>query len=78
MIGFKVEGMRCGHCVGSITKAIKRCDPSARVEIDLDAGKVWVESVVEPAKLTQAIAEAGYAIRMQEQLRSFKAEGALT
>lgn len=59
---FKVSGMSCGHCVRAITQAIQALDPVARVEVDLAAGLVRVESSLDAAQIQAAIAEEGYEV----------------
>lgn len=60
MIEFDVQAMSCGHCVNVVSQAIKALDPDARVEVDLAHKKVKVESDQSPARLKQALTEAGY------------------
>jgi copper chaperone len=61
MITFEVNDMTCGHCVSTITRALKATDPKARVEIDLAAHRVQVEPASTDAdELADAIKEAGY------------------
>ena len=61
MISFRVEDMSCGHCVATITKAVQGADPLAQVQIDLPQHQVGVESsLLDQAKLSQLIKEAGY------------------
>jgi copper chaperone len=62
MIEFKVAGMSCQHCVKAVTAALRELDPAAQVEIDLSAGRVKVDSSLDPAALATAIDEAGYTI----------------
>lgn len=58
---FEVQDMTCGHCVSSITQALKATDNDARVQIDLATHRVQVESTTVDAKaLAAAIKEAGY------------------
>ena len=58
---FRVEDMTCGHCVSTITKAIKAADKDAKVTIDLARHLVMVEPTEADAQaLSDAIAEAGY------------------
>ncbi len=58
---FEVQDMTCGHCVSTITQALKATDKDARVQIDLATHRVQVESVAADAKaLAAAIEEAGY------------------
>jgi copper chaperone len=60
VIEFKVEAMSCGHCVSTVTQAIKQVDPAAKVEVDLAGKKVKVESSEDRASIAQALTEAGY------------------
>lgn len=58
---FDVKGMTCGHCVRAVTEAIGQIDPGARVEVDLDAGRVRVSGETAPAAdLVRAIQSEGY------------------
>ncbi len=58
---FDVQGMHCGHCVRAITRAVQALDPAARVDIDLAAGTVDVESALDAERVAAAIAGEGYA-----------------
>lgn len=61
MITFEVKDMTCGHCVGTITKALTAADREATVQIDLATRRVRVEPrTADAAKLADAIREAGY------------------
>lgn len=61
MIAFEVNDMTCGHCVSTITKALKGADKDAKVTIDLAKHLVMVEPTEADAnELGEAIAEAGY------------------
>ena len=61
MITFEVNDMTCGHCVSTITKALKATDKDAQVQIDLARHLVQVEPVTaDAAELADAIQEAGY------------------
>ncbi|MFZ5548676.1 MAG: heavy-metal-associated domain-containing protein [Pseudomonadota bacterium] len=61
MISFDVSDMTCGHCVSTITKALKGADRGARVQIDLATRRVSVEPLAADAEeLAEAIREAGY------------------
>jgi copper chaperone len=55
---FKVSDMTCGHCVGTVRKALEQAFPGAEVNVDLDTHKVVVEG--ERKKAEQAIRDAGY------------------
>ncbi|KQP22720.1 heavy-metal-associated domain-containing protein [Pseudorhodoferax sp. Leaf267] len=61
MIAFEVQDMSCGHCVGSITKAVQAVDPQARVEIDLPTHRVQITPAqADAAQLRDAITQAGF------------------
>jgi copper chaperone len=62
MTEFEVQGMSCQHCVGAVTRAIQEVDPSAQVRVDLERGKVAVESSQSADALKEAIDEAGYTV----------------
>lgn len=55
MISFVVTGMSCGHCVQAITNAVKVLDPNAQVSIDLDKGRVDIESDMPSSEFQDAI-----------------------
>jgi copper chaperone len=61
MISFQVNDMTCGHCVSTITKAVRAVDQGAKVEIDLAAHSVQIEPTeADAGELADAIKEAGY------------------
>lgn len=61
MIAFEVNDMTCGHCVSTITKALKGADKDAKVQIDLSSHRVQIEAATADAEeLADAIKEAGY------------------
>lgn len=61
MIAFQVNDMTCGHCVSTITKAVKEADKTAQVQIDLASHRVAIEPGEASAdELRDAIVEAGY------------------
>lgn len=62
MYELQVENMSCGHCVGSVTKAVQSVDPQAQVQIDLSNKSVKVESPAELGAISAAIVEAGYPV----------------
>jgi len=61
-IELHVEGMSCQHCVAAVTNAIREHDAAARVQVDLAAGRVVVESAQSVDALKAAIDEAGYTV----------------
>ena len=61
MISFEVKDMTCGHCVSTITKALKAADRDAKVQIDLAQHLVQIEpGDLDANELAEAIREAGY------------------
>ena len=61
MITFEVNDMTCGHCVSTITKAVKGEVKDAKLQFDLAMHRVVIEPVSASAQeLRDAIAEAGY------------------
>lgn len=60
MIKFDVPDMTCGHCVGSVDKAIKAVDPDAIAKIDLGTRTVTIETSVAPEVISASITDAGY------------------
>jgi copper chaperone len=62
MLELQVEGMTCAHCASVVMKAVKGVDGAARVDIDIAANKVTVESDANPEVIKYAVIEAGYAV----------------
>jgi copper chaperone len=62
MTDFNVTGMSCQHCVKAVTESIREIDPAAQVNIDLEHGRVTVDSAQTAAALKAAIEEAGYTV----------------
>ena len=61
MIVFEVKDMTCGHCVSTITKAVRAADKNAKLQIDLATHRVQIEPTeTNAAELSDAIKEAGY------------------
>ncbi len=57
---FNVPDMTCGHCVASVTKAVKALDPAAEVKADLASKTVSVETALPAAAVAMALDQAGY------------------
>ncbi len=58
---FDIPDMTCGHCVRTITQAVRSVDPVAQVQADLAEHSVSVASSADASRLSAAIAAAGYA-----------------
>jgi copper chaperone len=59
---FKVQGMTCGHCVKAVTQAVQLLDSAAAVSVELESGKVVVNSQVPRERLVEAIRDEGYTV----------------
>lgn len=55
---FTVNDMTCGHCAGTVRKALEEALPGAEVTVDLATHKVSFAG--DRAKGEEAIKEAGY------------------
>lgn len=62
MVEFQVEGMSCSHCVNAVTRSVHAVDGDAKVEVDLGAQRVRVESTADVEKIAGAIVDAGYPV----------------
>ena len=60
MHDFLLPDMSCGHCVATITKAAEQLDPQARLNIDLPARRLAVDSQLPREAWVKALDEAGY------------------
>jgi len=61
MIELKLPTMTCGHCVRTVTETVRAVDANARLEIDLPAQRVRIESLLERQAFERALIEEGYA-----------------
>ncbi|MBJ7310933.1 heavy-metal-associated domain-containing protein [Rugamonas sp. CCM 8940] len=62
MYQLQVENMSCGHCVGTVTKAVLAVDAGATVQVDLASKQVSVESASALARISEAIVAAGFPV----------------
>lgn len=65
MMDFRVLGMTCGGCARAVSNAVERVDEKAKVDVDLGAKRVSVESAADPKLFENAIQEAGYEVSLQ-------------
>ena len=61
MIELTLPTMTCGHCVRSVTETVQRVDGAAKVEIDLAAHLVRIESATPERAFAEALTDEGYA-----------------
>ena len=60
MLIYRVNDMTCGHCVATITNAVRQQDANAQIEIDLPQHLVRIETSADAGGIEQAIRDAGY------------------
>jgi copper chaperone len=60
MMRFSVPDMTCGHCVATVTKAVKSLDAAAQVQVELASKSVTVETSAPAPAVTKALENAGY------------------
>lgn len=60
MYEFDIPDMSCGHCVATVTKAIKEADPDSVADVDLIKRVATVTSKVDPKTIGSALEDAGY------------------
>ena len=58
----KVPNVMCSDCASTITEAITTMEPDAKVDVDVKAKTVTVESAASEESIKQAITAAGYTI----------------
>lgn len=56
----RVEGMTCNGCAEAVRRTIRRLDPEAQVEVDLDRARVSVTTRAQSLALADALTRAGY------------------
>ncbi|MBN8631637.1 MAG: heavy-metal-associated domain-containing protein [Rhodobacterales bacterium] len=61
MFSLHIPNMNCGGCARGVTAAIQAVDAAARVEPDLPARSIAVETTLPEPALRKALAEAGFA-----------------
>ena len=64
MTTIKINGMRCAHCSGSVTKALEDIDGISNVKVDLGKGEAtFTEShPVPPSTVREAITKIGFEV----------------
>ena len=55
-----VDGIARAGGVEDVTKAIRRLDPSAEVEVDLTHGRITVATCAQALEVAEALGKAGY------------------
>ena len=60
---YKVEGMTCCGCAGSVEKAIKDAAPGAGVAVNVSANEVAVDGIDDDELVKKAVEDAGFDYR---------------
>lgn len=60
MIRLRVPDMTCGGCARSVTRAVQSVDANARIDVDVPAREVRVQTTADEQALLTALEEAGY------------------
>lgn len=60
MIELNLPDMTCGHCASTVAKTVAFIDPAAKVEVDLNAKLVKIQSSADRTDFAEALTEAGY------------------
>ncbi|MGB8667039.1 MAG: heavy-metal-associated domain-containing protein [Serratia inhibens] len=63
MLNFYIPKMTCGGCAKSVTQALLSVDPKARIETNLAACEVQVESVLDEDVFFAVLNEVGFPAR---------------
>ncbi len=64
MVKFSVPEMHCGGCIASVTQAVLRGDPAAKVSASLTTHLVEVRSSLQPSRLASLIEDAGFVAKL--------------
>lgn len=64
MTTLKINGMKCDHCSGSVTKALESIEGITVVKVDLDKGEATFSesSSVAPDVIKEAITKIGFEV----------------
>lgn len=57
---FHIPGMKCGGCLGAVTRALQAIDSDVRIEADLGRREIRVTSSRFESVLLRALRDAGY------------------
>jgi copper chaperone len=74
----KITGMTCAGCTSSVTKALKTVPGVGDVNVSLPRGEATVHYdglLTSPARLNEAVINAGYGIQSENPALSAPAKG---
>ena len=61
MIELKLPTMTCDHCVRTVSETVQRVDAAAKIDVDLPAQMVRIQSQRQRQEFVRALSEEGYA-----------------
>lgn len=61
-----VQKMSCGHCIQSVTTAVRALDPNARVEVDIAMGTVRIAGGMDAEIAARSLRDIGYTVHVIE------------
>jgi len=56
----RVPDMKCGGCLGAVTRAIRTVDEAVQIEADLESREIRISSDEPEAAILNVLREAGY------------------
>lgn len=59
-IELTLPAMTCEHCVRTVSAAVRRVDGAAKVDVDLEAQRVRIDSALPRERFAEALADEGY------------------
>jgi copper chaperone len=64
MATVKIKGMRCGHCVASVTKALSDIDGVKNVQVNLERGEATFDEAkpVDTGTIKKVISGIGFEV----------------
>ena len=67
MIKLRIDGMTCGHCVGTVTRALESVSGTGKVvEVSLDRAEAIIDGTPDPAALITSLQKEGYRAELVE------------
>jgi len=60
MATYHIPDMSCGHCKATIETTIQALDPAARIDFDMAARRISVESTLDAVQIQAALGQTGY------------------
>jgi copper chaperone len=57
---YRVDGMTCGGCAQSVTKAIQAVADNVKVEVNLEEKTITVEGLDDDSEVARAVIESGF------------------